>query len=288
VAQTVDEVKEQTEPAQPGAGRHWPFAAHDTFAALHEDRHRLALIHSLPGLLVWPLAMVGLAFLFQFIAGFLWMLAGGPLSPVALNTAAFTASAMAYFALAGLMWLRLERYDAHHRAFAILPVRAGDVLAALLVLIFMVLVGSRLTIFLHELAMSDPAQTLSGGAARETLSNIDDIVGSGAAWWSIVLLTLIAAPLVEEILFRGWMLPMMLARGVPAVFAVLISAAAFGTVHIAQGLLVMISTFILGIALGTARLATGRLAAPVLGHVANNVWAVIVIPAILARLGTGD
>lgn len=266
----------------------WPFRRRDTFAALREESHRLALIHSLPGMLVWPLLMLALAFAFQFAAGFLWVLLGGPMSDTALSTAGFVASSLAYLALAGLMWLRLERYDAHHRAFAVLPVRGGDILAGLLVLVFMITLGSPLTLLFHEFAMSNPEMTLSGGADRDDLSNVDDFIESGAALWSVVLLTLIVAPLVEEILFRGWMLPMMIARGVPAVFAILISAFAFGAVHIAQGLLVMTSTFLLGIALGIARISTGRLAAPVLGHIANNAWAVFAIPLILSRLPVVD
>ena len=77
------------------------------------------------------------------------------------------------------------------------------------------------------------------------------------------------------------MLPMMMARGVPAFFAILISALAFGLIHTPQGLMVVISTFFLGIALGLARVVTGRVAAPVLGHMANNAWAVLVVPRLI-------
>lgn len=262
----------------------WPFARRDVFAPLDDEDHRLALIHSLPGMLVWPSLMIALAYGFQFAAGFLWVMLGGPMTLDALATVGFLAASLAYLTFAGLMWLRLERYDAHHRAFALLPVRRGDILAGILVLVFMLTLGSELTLLFHEFAMSNPDLTLSGGADRDDLSNVDDFAQSGAALWALILLTLIAAPLVEEILFRGWMLPMMIARGVPAFFAILISAFAFSTVHIAQGLLVMTSTFMLGVALGIARVATGRLAAPVIGHMLNNAWAVFAVPFILSRL----
>ena len=83
---------------------------------------------------------------------------------------------------------------------------------------------------------------------------------------------------------------MMMARGVPALFAIIISALAFGLVHIAQGLMVMTSTFFLALALGAARVWTGRLAAPILGHVANNAWAVFAVPYLisLAPATTGN
>ena len=133
--------------------------------------------------------------------------------------------------------------------------------------------------------MMDQSLTLAGGAPLEDVSNVDNFVQSGAALWVIILLTLVAAPIVEEILFRGWMLPMLVARGVPGVFAVLISALAFGLIHTGQGLMVMTSTMLLGIVLGAARLATGRVAASVLGHIANNAWAIFAVPLLTGMGG---
>lgn len=265
---------------------HWPFGPGDAFAQLRAEDHRLALIHSLPGMVVWPLVMMALAFAFQFAGGFLWALTGGPKGMLQLDTVAFAAMALAYFAFAAVMWRWLQRDGAHRGTFAFWPPRASDLLATFLVMVFMILVAGHLTLAFHEFAMLDPSLTLSGGATRDEVSNVDNFIHSNAALWSIILLTLIAAPLAEEILFRGWMLPMMVARGVPAVFAIAISALAFGLLHTPQGLMVMTSTFLLGIALGIARMATGRVTAPLLGHVANNAWAVFAVPAILQRVST--
>ncbi|MEA1943330.1 MAG: type II CAAX endopeptidase family protein [Pseudomonadota bacterium] len=266
------------------AGVRWPFRARDAFAGLDGEHHRLALIHSLPGMLVWPALMIALAVVFQFAGGFVWALSGGPDSALHFDTMSFLALALAYFAFTGLMWRRWSRYRVERHAFAIWPVRPADLLAAILVMLFMAFVAGRLTVMFHDFAMADPSLTLSGGASREDVSNVDEFAMSGAALWSVILLTLVAAPLAEEILFRGWMLPMMIARGVPVLFAIVISALAFGLLHIAQGLLVMTSTFLLGIALGVARVATGRVAAPLLGHAANNAFAVFAVPALLSRV----
>ena len=265
---------------------HWPFGPGDAFAQLRAEDHRLALIHSLPGMVVWPLVLVALAFAFQFAGGFLWALAGGPKGMLQLDTVAFAAMALAYFAFAAVMWRWLQRDGAHRGTFAFWPLRASDLLATFLVMVFMIFVAGHLTLAFHEFAMLDPSLTLSGGATRDEVSNVDNFIHSNAALWSIILLTLIAAPLAEEILFRGWMLPMLVARGVPAVFAIIISALAFGLLHTPQGLMVMTSTFLLGIALGIARMATGRVTAPFLGHVANNAWAVFAVPAILQQVST--
>ena len=192
----------------------WRFARRDVFAGL-DATHRLTLIHSLPGIVFWPVLLYALIFLFQFTVG-----AGYAALPtledhVGIIDAAFTATAAAYGVLGLVMWHRFRRYDSHCRVFAVLPLRPSDGLAALLVLIFMVGFAGRLSLSFHEFAMGDPSLTLSGGAAPEDLSNVDDFAGAGASLVTLVLLTLVAAPLVEEFLFRGWMLPMMMARGMP-------------------------------------------------------------------------
>ncbi|WP_417494901.1 CPBP family intramembrane glutamic endopeptidase [Maricaulis sp.] len=255
----------------------WPFPPDDGYSGLQEHQ-RLLFIHSLPGMLVWPGLLFGLAILFQLLSQGAWHLFDGKSTSLSVETVQFAGSAIAYAVLALLMWHHFGIYAAHRAAFSVIPTHLRDFLAGLLVLIFMLTTASPLTVWLHQLAMLDPSLTLAGGAPLEDVSNVDDFVNGGAALWAIILLTLIAAPVVEEILFRGWMLPMLVARGVPALFAVLISAAAFGLMHIGQGLMVMISTALLGVALGLVRLWTGRVAASVLGHIANNAWAVLAIP----------
>ncbi|WP_233342348.1 CPBP family intramembrane glutamic endopeptidase [Maricaulis salignorans] len=255
----------------------WPFAAQDGFSELHEHQ-RLLFIHSLPGMLVWPGLLFGLAILFQILSQGAWALIDGKTLGLTMETAQFAGSTVAYAVLALLMWHHFGIYAAHRAAFSVIPLRLHDYLAGLLILVFMLTIGSPLTLWFHQIAMLDPGLTLAGGAELEDVSNVDDFVSNGAALWAIILLTMLAAPIVEEVLFRGWMLPMLIARGVPGLFAVLISAAAFGLIHIGQGLMVMTSTALLGVALGVARLVTGRVAAPVLGHIANNAWAVFAIP----------
>lgn len=258
----------------------WPFLPHDGFSGL-EECHRLRLIHSLPGMLVWPGLMFGLALLFQTLAGAAWSLAEGKTQGITLETAQFAGSTLAYAMLALLMWHHFGIYSANRAAFSVIPRRPSEFIIGLLVLMFMLFVGGPLAVWFHQFAMADPGLTLAGGAELKDVSNVDNFVYSGASLWAISLLTLVAAPVVEEILFRGWMLPMLVARGVPALFAVLISGLAFGLIHTGQGLMVMTSTCLLGIVLGLARLATGRVAASVLGHVFNNAWAIFAVPILI-------
>ncbi|WP_339744017.1 type II CAAX endopeptidase family protein [uncultured Maricaulis sp.] len=255
----------------------WAFPPNDGFFGLQEHQ-RLQMIHALPGILVWPILLFGLAITFQFLSGGAWALIDGKTLGISLETTQFAGSTVAYGVLAMLMWHHFGIYAAHRAAFSVIPKRWSELVIGLLILGAMLMVGSPLTVWFHQFAMVDPNLTLAGGADLKDVSNVDNFVQSGAALWSIVLLTLVAAPIVEEILFRGWMLPMLVARGVPGLFAVLISGLAFGLIHTGQGLMVMTSTALLGFALGAARLATGRVAASVLGHMANNAWAIFAVP----------
>jgi membrane protease YdiL (CAAX protease family) len=264
--------------------RRWPFAPRDSFSGL-AHHHRMSLIHSLPGILVWPLIMIALT---STLGGFgiaLWDMLGGPVTGWSAATAFFVSATLGYAVTAALMAFWFSRYEVHGAAFSIMPQRLSDFGIAFLAMVFVIGFGSPLTIMFHEFAMSNPELTLSGGADQSELSNVDNITEAGATTWSMILFAVIAAPIVEEVLFRGWMLPMLRARGVPVIFAILISALAFGLVHIFhdpnERLMVMTSTFFLGLALGVARVVTGRTAAPVLGHMANNAWAIFVIPKLI-------
>ena len=264
----------------------WPFRPRDVFYRVTEPDHRLAVIHSLPGMLVWPILLIAIAYGFQFAVLSAWIGLGGFDLPVNPMTASFAAIVASYACFALILWHQFKQSGIHRGAFSIFPLRMSEILAGGLILAFMVLAGGPLTRILHDLAMADPSLTLSGGAELQDVTNVDDFSQSGASLWAVIALTLIAAPIVEEVLYRGWMLPMMIARGVPAVFAIILSAGAFDLLHITQGLGVMISTTLLGLALGLARVMTGRVAAPVLGHVANNVWAIFVAP-MLMQAGPG-
>ena len=82
-------------------------------------------------------------------------------------------------------------------------------------------------------------------------------------------------PYIEEVVFRGWLLPALVKRmggwGLP----ILISSLMFGGLHVFVGAPVMVYTTVLGICAGLARRMTGRLWAPVLIHAANNLIATL-------------
>jgi len=83
----------------------------------------------------------------------------------------------------------------------------------------------------------------------------------------------IFAPLVEEFIMRGWLLPKLAARMGGWVLPIIISATAFGLMHILVDIPTMIYTTVLGIFAGLARRLTGRLWAPIILHLVNNTVA---------------
>jgi membrane protease YdiL (CAAX protease family) len=84
---------------------------------------------------------------------------------------------------------------------------------------------------------------------------------------------IIFAPLVEEIIMRGWLLPKLAARMGGWIWPILLSAGGFGLMHILVDVPTMIYATVLGIFAGLARRLTGRLWAPIVLHFVNNLVA---------------
>ncbi|MBU4568436.1 MAG: CPBP family intramembrane metalloprotease [Alphaproteobacteria bacterium] len=83
--------------------------------------------------------------------------------------------------------------------------------------------------------------------------------------------SVIAAPLFEEFAFRGFLLGVLLSRGWPAGWSIVIVAAVFAGTHEQYYLSGQVSVFLLGAMLGALRIASGGLAAPILAHALSNL-----------------
>ncbi|HAY05977.1 MAG TPA: CPBP family intramembrane metalloprotease [Hyphomonas sp.] len=81
----------------------------------------------------------------------------------------------------------------------------------------------------------------------------------------------IAAPVFEELAFRGFLLSVLLARGWPVWMSVTAVAALFAGTHEQYYLSGQISVFILGVLMGYLRVASGGIAAPILAHALSNL-----------------
>lgn len=86
--------------------------------------------------------------------------------------------------------------------------------------------------------------------------------------FALLLVTVLLAPVAEEYVFRGFLLPLLRARGL-AVRGEWIAALIFASIHVHLGSLVPLA--LLGFLLGRAYLTTGDLRVPIVFHACFNL-----------------
>lgn len=103
--------------------------------------------------------------------------------------------------------------------------------------------------------------------------SVDTITSTinGGGWQAVrqVVAVMVAAPLVEEALYRGVLLHAMLRSRMPVVVAVVLSSAVFAVAHSTYGSVQQVTVFILGCAAATATLWCRSFLA---GVVVHGVW----------------
>jgi len=91
----------------------------------------------------------------------------------------------------------------------------------------------------------------------------------------LLLAILIAAPVFEECLFRGFLFTGVQNSHLGTGAAIVISAAFWTMIHPQYGSFELITLFILGIVLAVSRVASGSLYMPIILHASNNLFAVL-------------
>jgi membrane protease YdiL (CAAX protease family) len=94
----------------------------------------------------------------------------------------------------------------------------------------------------------------------------------------IVAMVGIAAPVVEEMLFRGMLLSR-LSRSMSPFWAVVVQAAIFASIHLLDpsAIAALPGLMLVGIALGYAAIRTGNLSLPIMVHAGVNLTAVVLL-----------
>jgi len=103
--------------------------------------------------------------------------------------------------------------------------------------------------------------------------------------WLLFSLVIVAAPLVEEVFFRGFLLEALRHTRLGALGAILISALGWAVIHTQYNLIGMSVIFLMGLVLGWTRLRTGSLFAPIAMHATNNLVASIQLYLVMTRAG---
>lgn len=99
--------------------------------------------------------------------------------------------------------------------------------------------------------------------------------GTNGWWWlAIVFVVVVGAPLVEELMYRGF-IQGSLARRIPALASVLLTAAWFTVVHLQP--VEFPGLFAFAVVLGWCRWKTGRIGMSIVAHVAFNVTGLLMV-----------
>lgn len=145
--------------------------------------------------------------------------------------------------------------------------RLSTARAARLAVLYIASAMARATIALYVLMTLVPSLQAARDPGVSAL-----IEGTSSPLGRLLMITaaVVLAPLAEEVVFRGILLPG-LSRHMRTQNALLISAALFGLFHVPSHGIGAIMPGLLGLVFGWARLRTGSLAAPILLHAANNL-----------------
>ncbi|RMZ57713.1 hypothetical protein APUTEX25_001913 [Auxenochlorella protothecoides] len=137
------------------------------------------------------------------------------------------------------------------------------------------------------IASATAAAAIWGSApsdARGTVDSISQLINvDGSTRAALLTTTAILAPVLEESVFRGFLLPS-LTRVLPVPLAVLASSAAFGLIHLTPRDFPQLTA--LGILMGFTYVRTRNLLTPILIHGAWNGGVLSILYAIAA--GGGD
>jgi len=105
------------------------------------------------------------------------------------------------------------------------------------------------------------------------VSSVANSVTSGnqTTQWVMIFLVVVAAPIVEELLFRGWLWSAF-SRWLPSWGVILVTSVLFGAFHLdpAQGIPLVLT----GVFLGWVRMTTGSVGPCIAAHIANNGFAI--------------
>lgn len=87
---------------------------------------------------------------------------------------------------------------------------------------------------------------------------------------AFLIFTLLLAPLLEEVTFRGVGMGAMLVRGVSPMVAAVLSSAAFTLFHLQYSLPALAVVFVASLGFSWLRVASGTMVVPILAHITAN------------------
>lgn len=101
--------------------------------------------------------------------------------------------------------------------------------------------------------------------------------------WLFWIALVIAAPLFEEVFFRGFLFSGLASSALRPAGAIVVTAAVWAVIHLQYDAYEIGLIFCLGLVLGAARLATGSLVAPLVMHATMNFVATVQAALLVAQ-----
>lgn len=114
---------------------------------------------------------------------------------------------------------------------------------------------------------------------QQQIAQIIESAASKSGLIGLLFVTIVLAPVVEEVLYRGVLLRAILRLGLRDRAAIVISAAVFASIHLVdpQAAIVVPGLFVLGLVLARVTLKTGDLSRAILLHTGVNSLAAIAL-----------
>lgn len=113
------------------------------------------------------------------------------------------------------------------------------------------------------------------------------VYSSAEGHWILWIALIIAAPVIEELFFRGFLIKGLAASPIKPVGAVLVTSAIWAVIHLQYDLYGIASIFLMGLILGAARIKTGSTMLPIFLHAVANFVATIETAIFVAYAGVG-
>jgi uncharacterized protein len=176
----------------------------------------------------------------------------------ALSIATFATTLICVPVVIGIA--KLKKHSDIGDYFALKPVSVRSLLGWVGVLIIFIALADGLTLLLGKPVVHE-SMTASYNSARSL--------------WLLWLALVVAAPLFEEIFFRGFLFRGFASSRVGPLGAIGITALLWAAIHLQYDLYGMGVIFFLGLLLGFARMSSGSLVVPLTLHAVSNIVATV-------------
>ena len=115
------------------------------------------------------------------------------------------------------------------------------------------------------------SDTITWLLGKPLVPEVMQLVWASAERISLLLALILVAPVMEELVFRGFLISGLRPTRLGASGAVLVSSFAWASLHLEYDLYGMATIFALGILLGTARVKTGSVVVSIALHMISNI-----------------